>query len=73
MPESRRIAFRFSKEFSEKQFKEMQQYFGFQDESDTIRRLMAIGYTQIKYKAENIEKAKKMMDALGISSKDLIT
>jgi len=71
MPINRRIAFRFGKEFTNEQFKEMHLMFKFHDESDTLRKLLAAGYSQYRYAGENITKVKKMMDALGVSERDL--
>jgi tRNA A37 N6-isopentenylltransferase MiaA len=66
-----RIAFRFGKEFTQEQFEEAHKLLNFKDKSDTIKKLMAIGYTQLKYKAESIEKVKKVAEAYGVSTKDL--
>jgi phosphoglycolate phosphatase-like HAD superfamily hydrolase len=68
---NRRIAFRFGKEFTEEQFKQVQDIFPYKNETDLIRLILSKGYKQIIFSNENIAKANKVLDALGLTPEDL--
>lgn len=71
MPENRRVAFRFGKEFTEEQFKEAQAAWNL-GEAKTIRRLLSFGYTLLRKKEENIAKVKQQLEEFGLSPRELL-
>ena len=71
MAESKAKKFRFDKEFTEEMYNEVKIYYGKSD-SDTIRKLLIMGYKLWKRKDKNIKSILDLMDEYDVSKEDLL-